>query len=126
MMEQKSRHNMRQVTHVHVMYYIYVDILNINDFGPIICVTSFSQRASRAGSRSNSRAASRADSSMSTSIHQARFGSRSFISSKSNLMSSSRKNLASDSMRFQKPVAQVCYPSHTSAMDIIASRYSLF
>ena len=44
---------------------------------------------------------------MSGSIHQARFGSRSFISSKSNLMSSSRKDLASDSMRFQKPLAQV-------------------
>ena len=83
-----------------------VNLLPHNEFGPI-CIMFFSQRASRAGSRNNSRAGSRADTSMSNSIHQARFGSRSFISSKSNLMSSSRKNLASDSMRFQKPVAQV-------------------
>ena len=94
-MEQKSRHNMRQVNSV---------------FTPIVIILWYfvcSQRGSHAGSRSNSRVGSRADSSMAGSIHQARFGSRSFISSKSNLTSSSRKNLASDSMRFQKPLAQV-------------------
>ena len=73
---------------------------------PVCC---FCCRGSRAGSRMDSQVGSRAGSSMSGSIHHARFGSRSFIGSKSNLFSSSRKNLASDSMRFQKPVAQVSW-----------------
>ena len=88
----------------------------------------FSCRSSRAGSRMNSQVGSRAGSSMSGSIHQARFGSRSFIGSKSNLFSSSRKNLTSDSMRFQKPVAQVGLNTCTRWVDgkqhVYASAYT--
>ena len=59
----------------------------------------------------SSRASSRAGSSLASSGHSkfnplSSRGSRSFLGSKSNF-TSSRKNLASDSMRFQKPTAVV-------------------
>lgn len=97
-MEKKSRHTMRQV---HTTQYYYG--INLVKWGSYVC----SHQVSRASSRTNSRAKSRRESSMSSSIHQARFGSPSFISSRSNLTSSSWKHLAADSIRFQKPVTQV-------------------
>ncbi len=64
-------------------------------------------------SKPGSRKGSRAGSSMTGGSH-ARF-SRSFLGSKSNLLTASKRNLATESMKFSKPQAQVICDSLTSA-----------
>ncbi len=103
-MERKS--NIRQVCSVSVitvyaMHHGRPALFIYLSTAKYIIIFFNSKPGSRIGSRSNSRAGS----SMTGSSH-AHF-SRSFLGSKSNLLTASRKNLASESMKFSKPQAQV-------------------